>query len=241
MTQLHFSYTLLNSHSAKATGGREVLEFMVEYKFLFSGVVAAIVTGVFALAGRSKNSPARSEDKGGTDASGGNSQVININNSLSVNGKHPETTTSSEKQPGFNTAPHHKTEEQIRRIKDSTRIVFVDDDERFKVVKILKNSGWCNTSLVKDVGSLDDRAIFEADIFFVDIQGVGIKLGFKDEGLGLAAALKVKYPEKKLVIYSAEPKGERFHKALRMADDSLEKNADPYEFQLLVEQFAGLS
>jgi hypothetical protein len=83
--------------------------------------------------------------------------------------------------------------------------------------------------------------VAEADIFFVDIQGVGVRLGFKDEGLGLAGALKDKYPEKKLVIYSAEPRGERFHTAFRKADGALEKNADPYEFQQLVEEFAGIS
>lgn len=80
----------------------------------------------------------------------------------------------------------------------------------------------------------------DADIFFVDIQGVGLKLGFRDEGLGLALALKEKYPDKKLVIYSAEPRGERFHKALKKADETLEKNADPYQFQQLVENFTGL-
>jgi len=55
--------------------------------------------------------------------------------------------------------------------------------------------------------------------------------------LGLALSLKKKYPGKKLVIYSSETKGERFHEALRMADSFLPKNAEPYEFLQLVEQF----
>jgi DNA-binding NarL/FixJ family response regulator len=91
---------------------------------------------------------------------------------------------------------------------------------------------------VRDVGSLDEQTVQQAQIMFVDIQGVGKKLGFRDEGLGLARALKEKYSKKKVVIYSAQVNGERFHEALRKADDFLPKNADPYEFQQLTERLA---
>ncbi len=122
--------------------------------------------------------------------------------------------------------------------KESTRILFIDDDAKFKVVQILKNSGWVHTKTIKDVKSLDCPEIVEASILFVDIQGVGKQLGFSDEGLGLADAIKMKYPEKSVVIYSAETKGDRFHKALRNMDSFLPKNADPYEFQQIVEEYA---
>lgn len=121
--------------------------------------------------------------------------------------------------------------------KNETRILFIDDDSRFKVAKILANSGWVHTKLIKDAKSLDDRDVIEAAILFIDVQGVGIALGFSDEGLGLAEALKDKYPNKKVIIYSAETQGDRFHKALRKADSFLSKNADPYEFQKIVEEF----
>lgn len=62
-------------------------------------------------------------------------------------------------------------------------------------------------------------------------------MGFSDEGLGLALAIKKKYPSKKVIIYSAETNGDRFHEALRKADSFLAKNADPYEFQRIVEEF----
>lgn len=117
-------------------------------------------------------------------------------------------------------------------------ILFIDDDTKFKVVKILKNAGWINTSSVKDIKSLDDQIVKDTDIFFVDIQGVGRELQFNEEGLGLALALKTKYPSKKVVIYSAETKGDRFHEALRKADSFLPKNAEPYEFQQIVEQYS---
>ena len=126
--------------------------------------------------------------------------------------------------------------DDLKSAKDRTRILFIDDDVSFPVVKILKQAGWTHTRIQKDVKSLDDVEVQSADIFFVDIQGVGKLLRFADEGLGLARALKQKYPKKKLVIYSAEPKGDMFHQAFRIADDQLSKTADPYEFQTVVER-----
>lgn len=132
-----------------------------------------------------------------------------------------------------------KTEEKIKteskKDKSNLRILFVDDQHtKFKMVSILKKSGWKNTHSVKDITDLDDFKAKEADIIFVDINGVGKTL-FKDEGLGLASTLKKKYPEKKIVIYSSETKGDRFHKALREVDDCLSKNAEPYQFINLIE------
>lgn len=121
--------------------------------------------------------------------------------------------------------------------KNETRILFIDDDMRFKVSKILIRSGWVHTKLIKDCETLDEQDVINASILFIDVQGVGLAMGFNDEGLGLALAIKQKYPQKKVVIYSAETQGDRFHKALREADSFLAKNADPYEFQRLVEEF----
>lgn len=118
------------------------------------------------------------------------------------------------------------------------RILFVDDDKRFKVVNILKTSGWINTNFERDIKDLDSPEVRQTDIFFLDIQGVGIALGFPDEGLGLAAAIKKKYPNKKVVIYSAQSQGDRFHGSLRKADACLPKDASPYEFQTLLEKLS---
>jgi DNA-binding NarL/FixJ family response regulator len=122
--------------------------------------------------------------------------------------------------------------------KSKTKILFIDDDTKFKVVKILTNSGWIHTSIIKDAKTLDEPSIIDAHILFVDVQGVGVAMGFDSEGLGLALALKEKYHQKKIVIYSAETNGDRFHEALRKADSFLPKNADPYEFQKLVEELS---
>ena len=129
-------------------------------------------------------------------------------------------------------------EQPLEVRKSVTRILFIDDDSKFQVVQILKKSGWVYTKTIKDVKSIDCPEVYEANILFVDIQGVGKQLGFADEGLGLADAIKKKYPNKKVIIYSAETKGDRFHKALRNVDSFLPKNADPYEFQQIIEELS---
>ena len=128
-----------------------------------------------------------------------------------------------------------KDDKSIEDVQNHVKILFIDDDTKFKVISILKNSGWMHTRIVKDINNLDSKEVQQTDIFFVDIQGVGKKLGFQDEGLGLANALKTKYPDKKVVIYSAETRGDRFHQALKNADDSLYKNAEPFQFQQTIE------
>lgn len=129
-------------------------------------------------------------------------------------------------------------ERDLDDIKNICRITFIDDHV-FPVIEILKNSGWVNTRRLRDVESLDQQEVKESHILFVDIQGVGKKLKFQDEGLGLIEALKEKYPSKKIIAYSAEDQGHvsAFHRGLDAADNRLSKNADPYEFLSLVERF----
>ncbi len=135
--------------------------------------------------------------------------------------------------------------EQIKddeRIPDNYRqrvvILFIDDDTKFQVVSILKKAGWVQTRIMKDLKSWNDTQLINAHIVFVDIQGVGKVLHFPDEGLGLAQSIKEKYPQKKLIIYSADSDGKRFHKAFRLADDQLSKNAVPYEFEVIIDTMA---
>jgi hypothetical protein len=115
-------------------------------------------------------------------------------------------------------------------------VLFIDD-EKFPVVNIMKNAGWVNTSRLRSVKSVNDAAIKNAHIIFVDINGVAKDLFPTDHGLGLVVALKKTYGKtKKVVIYSAETSGNRFHEAFRLRDDQLDKNADSYEFQSTAER-----
>lgn len=85
----------------------------------------------------------------------------------------------------------------LEEVKTVCNILFIDD-RKFPVIDILKNAGWSNTRGIKDLESLDQKEIKEAHIVFSDIQGVGKKLQFAEEGLGLVQAIKEKYPTKKI-------------------------------------------
>lgn len=182
---------------------------MENYQWVFSGIGVTII-GIVIKSLTNKKSKA------------GNKEHI-LNNNIIINNN--SNTTQEEKNT--------KNE-----LKFFTRILFIDDDTKFEVVNILKTAGWVNTKRKKDIIDLDELEAKEADIIFVDINGVGSKLFPTDNGLGLAYALKQKYPNKKIIIYSAEQNGDRFHKAWNTVDARLSKNADPYEFINLIEGFS---
>jgi hypothetical protein len=130
---------------------------------------------------------------------------------------------------------HDLPERSIDEIKNICKILFIDD-KKYPVVDILQTSGWKNAKRIKDVRSLDDLEVTEANIIFVDVQGVGRTLKFKDEGLGLTKALKEKYPNKKVIVYSSEDesKNDTFHNQWQSyrtkKDRSLELITDPYQY-----------
>jgi PleD family two-component response regulator len=188
--------------------------FTNNYQWIFSGIGVAIIgwLGYYFL---SRN---KTELKTSTQS---NSNNITINNNAVSN-----------------TEPA-KSEENGSKVCDKVnyRILFVDDKHtEFRMVSQLKKAGWINTKAVKDIVDLDDPKVKEASLIFVDINGVGTQL-FEDQGLGLAAALKDKYQNKTVILYSSDPEGDRFNKKLKKVDDSLPKNADPYEFISLIEQY----
>jgi hypothetical protein len=123
---------------------------------------------------------------------------------------------------------------KLGKHKSDYKILFIDD-QPFRIVDILKKNGWTSTKRIKDVANLDDDEVKESSVLFVDINGVGKTLNFKDEGLGLASEIKRKYPSKRVVLYSAEQ--HRFHPALSQVDKCLYKNADQYEFEKIIEDF----
>ena len=124
-------------------------------------------------------------------------------------------------------------------MKAQTHILFIDDDKKFKIVTILKRAGWLNTCFLPNPDVIDTNAekIRNSHIIFVDVKGVG-KTMYEDEGLGLVVDLKKKYPQKKVVIYSATPEHKLFHEAVKLADDQLSKNSQPAVFVSLIESLA---
>jgi hypothetical protein len=126
----------------------------------------------------------------------------------------------------------------IESMQAKTTILFIDDDKNFNVVKILKESNWKKVKTVVDIKSLDIPIVKESDIIFVDINGVGKLLNLEFEGLDIALMLKQRYPDKKVIIYSANRNNNSFHQAWDTCDFKLEKNALPYQFQNLVEEYS---
>lgn len=154
-----------------------------------------------------------------------NQLTVNIGNHSAENGNLDKKSFNNEN-------------DNLEKLRKSTTILFIDDDTKFKVVKILVNEGWINTKSITDLKSYNDDAIKTADIVFVDVQGVGKILECKDEGLGLALNIKSKYADKKVVIYSAVQIHNVFHDAIQKVDFLLSKDAEPYEFISLIERFS---
>ena len=129
---------------------------------------------------------------------------------------------------------------KLESIKREVKILFIDDNY-FKIVEILKKSGWSNVKLINELESFNQKEVMEANIIFVDIQGVGESLGYsRDGGLGLASVFKSdeKYKDKKIILYSAEQSGNIFNETIRKVDATLKKDATVYEFEKIIEDFS---
>lgn len=165
-----------------------------------------------------------------------NSNTHNLNLNLNF----ADITKEKEIENNFNESHNNKNDRNaiIEYMKSSLKVLFIDDDKNFNVVKILKDSGWKNTKTTTDIKSLDLDNVKESEIIFVDINGVGILLKLPYEGLDLSLMLKQRYPNKKIIIYSANKNSNSFHDAWDLCDYKLEKNALPYQFQNLVEEYS---
>jgi PleD family two-component response regulator len=190
------------------------------YQWIFSGIGVSMVGWLILFLFNRK----KKETPNTLTSTNSNSNNITINNSVGNSTKESDSGVS--------------TNQKQQQTKASCNILFIDDKHtEFNIVSILKRAGWVSTKAVKDLSDLDDYKVLEANIIFVDINGVGTRM-FEDQGLGLAAALKEKHPNKTVILYSADPTGDRFNKKLKIVDDSLPKNAEPYEFISLIEQYS---
>ncbi len=181
-------------------------------------LITAISTIIAALIGKNRVQAKKTVKNSGNNTNNQNQEVkVYIEN----------------KGPAENLTLHSGIKNSVD-IKRRLRILFIDD-EKFGVIQILKNMGWQNIKYMKDVKRVDCEEVIWADFIFVDINGVGSKL-FSKQGLGLGANIKKSYPAKKVIIYSAESIGDRFDDDLRAVDDCLSKNAEPMQFNNLIEE-----
>lgn len=140
--------------------------------------------------------------------------------------------SSKNKQPIDKPSDQNRTSD----IQKGVHILFIDDEE-FQVVQMLKNDGWKAVSRIDDPNSIRAQEIIDSDVIFVDIIGVGKALGFKNQGIGLAAEIKRRYPLKRVVIYSGEEKHSVFDSDLHAVDNWLPKNAEPIQFIQEIENY----
>lgn len=192
------------------------MNWLIENKeWIFSGIGVTIVVGILGFVFKRKS---KSESNIGSNNTNTNNATNTINNFVNI-------TPQSDNE---------KSNEKSKRIDKTIQILFVDD-EKFDIIGVLKDAGWINTKRIKDITNLDSTDLKNAEVVFVDVNGVGKQLFPKDQGLGLAEAIKHKYPNKHIVLYSAV--SHHFHKALNVVDIILEKNADPYEFINILENY----
>ncbi|MBJ9673209.1 hypothetical protein [Burkholderia gladioli] len=203
--------------------GNHMLELNLDYSEKVVSVVAGLVAIVGAAGTVAWKLLNRSDDVSAPPSQSLNATVGNQTVTVNV-GEKPNTPVAA--------GPLGENEKHtVSELKRVSNILFIDDDRGFKIVGILKKMGWEHTRLVTDITSLEQQYLLDAHVVFVDIQGVGRSMQYTDEGLGLALAIKRRYPEKRVVIYSAEEKGARFHEALQEADYSLSKTAEPIRFE----------
>lgn len=117
--------------------------------------------------------------------------------------------------------------------KESISILFIDD-QTFDYINHLKNAGYINVRKIRNVKQIDCPEIINANVIFVDVNGVGTNLFPTEQGLGVAKAIKKRFGNSKNVyLYSAshQPLSSDFN----ILDGVMSKNADPYEFINLIE------
>ena len=131
-----------------------------------------------------------------------------------------------------------KSNLSIEDIKSQIKVLFVDDKE-FPIVDYLKSIGYVGIDYMPDIDDIDDTRVRYAHIIFLDINGVGIKLGFKNQGMGLCGALKNKYGNsKRVILYSGETLGSLFDTDAKKADDTIPKDSDYVQFTSMISDYA---
>lgn len=191
------------------------MNWIIENKeWLFSGIGVALFGTIIGFLTHRKKA----------NASNNNTSNIKNNNTNTINNN-----------INLNVQSEGISKNTLNVTKDKLIQVLFVDDQKFDIIDVLKKAGWVNTKRIKDVTNLDAVDIKNSDVIFVDVNGVGCQLFPKDQGLGLAEAIKNKYPKKYIVLYSAL--SHHFHRALNVVDNVLEKNADPYEFINILENF----
>lgn len=122
--------------------------------------------------------------------------------------------------------------------KENVNILFIDDLE-MPVVENLRRAGY-RVKKVKDIKNIDDAEVKNAQIIFVDFEGVGKAVSSQHQGAGLVKELKKKYSKSKyVVLYTAQillPSDTIMKSFFDYADARLKKDDDETEFLNVIDK-----
>lgn len=212
-----------------------MFDFSISYAMLLGlGIVVLIVFSISIVKIRNrsdhnKTSVSNNNSQGGDNliAGSSNSQVVGDNNQVTI-------VQATSPIANDNSKCRNITLEDI---KAKIRILFIDDKDDFRIVDMLKHNGY-NVDYVSDIYDIDDAKLKYADIVFVDINGVGVTMGFKNQGVGLCGAIRDYYGDsKKLILYSGETLGNIFDADVKKVDATLPKDSDLYQFTSYISQY----
>ncbi len=126
----------------------------------------------------------------------------------------------------------------VAQLKSMTRILFIDDEDRTRLLNYLEREGW-HARQIRDLCRLEDVDLRDSHIVFVDIMGIGKALEKENEGLDVVVSIKRKFPEKKVVLYSSRSTHDIFHEANELADKRIYKRSgDLEQFILTAEELS---
>lgn len=194
---------------------------------LIVGFALIIIVPIIVNVTKKKQGKNRNEGSGNTIVNGENNATT-VNHIGTLNNYH----NADVKEPMT-----EKTELTTDDIKARVRILFVDDKDDFPIITMLRNIGY-QVEYLSDIVDFDAKPVKYADIVFLDINGVGVAMKFKNQGMGLCGALRDYYGNaKKLILYSGETEGSIFDKDAKKADATLPKDSDLYQFISYITQY----
>jgi hypothetical protein len=116
--------------------------------------------------------------------------------------------------------------------KDNVNILFIDNLD-MPVVESLKKAGY-KVKKVKDIRDVDDIEVKNAQIIFVDFDGVGRSISPHHQGAGLVKELKNQYRQTKYIVLYTEqptmPADTVMSELFSIADDRMTKDSDVTDF-----------
>lgn len=124
----------------------------------------------------------------------------------------------------------------LDQIKARTAVLIIDDEEPTELRALLKRDNWKHY-YIDDLESLEAKKLRDSQIICIDIMGVGKALRVEN-GMGLVKDIKIKYPGKKIILYSSVSKQNIFSEALDYVDKRLRKQSSLIPFVRAIEEMA---